>query len=151
MGIWWVCMSRVCGEYTVGTGSIYGGYKLSLRRVVCLKSRRRCRKLKREGVGGGDNRGKLSRVCSVRYRYSRYRYRCRTELTEVSVPVFASYRTYRSVRYRYWRCTKLTEVSGTGTKVCAGTAGTGIDVPNMAKFPVPVLMYQTYPSCRCRY
>ena len=49
------------------------------------------------------------------YRYRRYRYGCRTELTEVSgtgiyivpnlpkcpVPVSISYRTYRSVRYRY--------------------------------------------------
>ena len=59
--------------------------------------------------------GNDARVCSVPYRYSRYRYGCRTELTEVSgtgidvvpnlpkclVPVLMSYRTYRSVRYRY--------------------------------------------------
>ena len=31
-----------------------------------------------------------------------------------SVPVWMSYRTYRSVRYRYWCRTDLTEVSGTG-------------------------------------
>ena len=42
----------------------------------------------------------LARVCSVRYRYSRYRYGC-TKLTEVSAPVWMSYRIYRSVRYRY--------------------------------------------------
>ena len=86
------------------------------------------------------NRLKLSRVCSVRYRYSRYRYGCRTELTEVSgtgidvpnlpkcpVPVLMLYRNYRSVRYRY-DCT-----------------GTGIDAePNLPKCPVPVLMYRTY-------
>ena len=54
-------------------------------------------------------------VCSVRYRYSRYRYGCRTELTEVSgtgidvvpnlpklpVPVLMSSRTYQSSRCRY--------------------------------------------------
>ena len=58
---------------------------------------------------------KIARVCSVRYRYSRYRYGCRTELIEVSgtgidvvpnlpkcpVPVLMLYRPYRSVRYRY--------------------------------------------------
>ena len=31
-----------------------------------------------------------------------------------AVPVSMSYRTYRSVRYRYWCRTELTEVSGTG-------------------------------------
>ena len=59
-----------------------------------------------------------------------------------NLPVLTSYRTYRSVRYRYWRCTELTEVFGTGTKVCTGTVGTGIDVPNLQKLPVPVLMYR---------
>ena len=54
------------------------------------------------------------------------------------VPVLTPYRSYRRVRYRYWRCTELTEVSGTGTKVCTGTAGTGIDVVrNLPKCPVP--------------
>ena len=76
------------------------------------------------------------------YRYCRYRYWCRTELTEGSgtgvevvpnlpefpVSVLIGYRTYRSIRYRYCRRTELTEVSGTGAKVCNGTAGTGIDV-----------------------
>ena len=66
------------------------------------------------------------------------------------VPVLTSYRTYRSVRYRYWRCTELTKVSGTGTKVCTGTPGIGTDVvPNLPKFPVPVLMSnRTYRSFR---
>ena len=93
-------------------------------------------------------------MCSVRYRYSRYRYGC-TELTEVSgtgidvvpslakrpVPVLILYRNYPSVRYRYW-CTELTEVSGTGTDV----------VPNLTKCPVPVLIsYRTYRSVCYRY
>ena len=39
------------------------------------------------------------KLCSVQYRYARYRYGCHTELTEVS--------------------------------------GTGIDVPNSTKYPVP--------------
>ena len=104
------------------------------------------------------------RVCSVRYRYSRYRYGYRTELTEVTgsgidvpnlpkcpVPVLMLYRNSRSVRYRYeslyryrryrYPCTELTEVSGTG-----------IDVPNLPKCPVPVLMsYRTHRSVRYRY
>ena len=118
-------------------------------------------------------------VRSARYRHSRYRYRCRTELTEVfgtaidvvpnlpkcpvpvlmlyrnyrsvrypyeslyrvPVPVSMSYRTYRSVWYRYWCRTELTEVSGTGINV----------VPNLPKCPVPVLMYQTYPSIQYWY
>ena len=68
-------------------------------------------------------------------------------LPSCPVPVLTSYRTYRNVRYRYWRCTELTAVSGTGTKVCAGTAGTGTNVvPNLPKFPVPVLM--SYRTCR---
>ena len=72
------------------------------------------------------------RVCSVRYRYARYRYGCRTELTEVSgtgidvvpnlpkcpVPVYGC-------------CTEFTEVSGTGIDV----------VPNLPKCPVPVWKY----------
>ena len=110
---------------------------------------------------------KQARVCSVRYQYSRYRYGCHTELTEVSgtgtdvvpnllkcpVPVLMLYRNYPSVRYRYeslyryrryrYPChTELTEVSGTGIDV----------VPNLPKCPVPVLMtYRTYRSFRCRY
>ena len=112
------------------------------------------------------NRLKLSRVCSVRYRYSRYRYGCRTELTEVSgtgidvpnlpkcqVPVLMLYRNNRSVRYRYEslyryrRCwypyrTELAEVSGTGFDV----------IPNIPKCPVPVLMsYRSYLSIWYRY
>ena len=96
---------------------------------------------------------KIPRVCSVRYRYSRYRYGCRTELTEVSgtgidvapnlpkgpVPVLMLYRNYQSVlyryeslywyrRYRYQYRTEFTEVS------------------------VPVLMpYRSYRSVRYRY
>ena len=62
------------------------------------------------------------------------------------------YRTYRSVRYLYWGCTELTEVCGTGMKVCTGTGGTGIDVPNLMKCPVPVLMsYRIYRSIQYRY
>ena len=106
-------------------------------------------------------------MCSIRYRYSRYRYICHTELTEVSgtgidvvpnlpkcpVPVLMLYRTYRSVRYRYeslyryrryrypYRA-ELTEVSGTGIDV----------VPNLPKCPVPVLLsYRTYRSVWYRY
>ena len=94
---------------------------------------------------------KLARVCYVRYRYSWYRYGCRTELTEVSgagidvvpklpkcpVPVLMSYRTYRSGRYRYLYRTEVTEKSGTGIGV----------VPNLPKYPVPALVsYRTYRS-----
>ena len=84
------------------------------------------------------------------YRYRRYRYPCRTELTKGSdtgidvvpnlpkcpVPILMSYRTYRSVRYRYSCCTELTEVSSTGIDVA----------PNLPKCPVSVLMYRTYQS-----
>ena len=100
-----------------------------------------------------ETKEKITRVCSVRYRYFRYRYACRTELTEYPVPVLISYLTYRSVRYRYWCCAEITEVSGTGMKVCIGTGGTGIHVvPNLPKCPVPVLMsYRTYRSVRYRY
>ena len=103
--------------------------------------------------GKDDNNNKwdgtfFSEVCSVRYRYSRYRYGCRTEVTEMSgtgidvapnlpkcpVPVLMLYRTYRSVRYRYeslypyrryrYPCrTELTDVSGAG-----------IDVSNLPKW-----------------
>ena len=107
----------------------------------------------------------ISRVCLVRHQYARYRYGCRTELTEVSgtgihvpnlpkypVPVLM-YGTIRSVRYRYESLyryrryrhpyrTKLTKVSGTGMDV----------VPNLLKYLVPVLMsYRTYRSVRYRY
>ena len=48
-----------------------------------------------------------------------------------------SYRTHRSVRYRYRCRAKLTEVSGSGIDV----------VPNLMKFPLPVLMpYRTLRS-----
>ena len=101
----------------------------------------------------------FARVCSVQHRYARYRYGCRTELTEVSgtgmqvctgtggtgihivpnlpkflVPVWMSYRTYRSVRYRHWCHTELTEVSGTAIDV----------VPNLPKCPVTVLTSYRY-------
>ena len=108
----------------------------------------------------------IARVCSVRYRYSRYRYGCRTEITEVSgtgidvvpnlpkclVPVLM-YRNYLSVRHRYeslyryrryrYPCrAELTEVYGTGIDV----------VPNLPNCPIPVLMtYRTYRSVRYRY
>ena len=76
------------------------------------------------------------------YRSVRYRYWCRTEVTEVHgtsidvvpnlpkcpVPVLMSYRSYLSVRYRYWCRTELNEVSGTS-----------IDVPNLPRCPAPVL------------
>ena len=94
----------------------------------------------------------FAKVWSVRYRYSRYRYGRRTELTNVPgtgvdvvpnlpkcpVPVLEVYRNYQSVRH--------------STKVCTGT-GTGIDtVPNFPNFPVPVLMsYRTSRSLRYRY
>ena len=100
-------------------------------------------------------------------RYRRYRYPCRTEVTELSgtgidvvpklpkrpVPVLMLYRTYRSVRYRCWCCTELTEMSGIGMDV----------VPNLSKCPVPVrkslavpavpvlMSYRTYRSVRHRY
>ena len=104
--------------------------------------------------------------CESLYRYRRYRYPHRAEVTEVSgtgiyvvpnlpkcpVRVLISNRTYRSVRYRYLCCTEFTEVSGTGVKVCAGTAGTGIHIlPNFPKCAVPVLISnRTYLSVRCR-
>ena len=56
----------------------------------------------------------LARVCSVRYRYS---------------------------RYRYGRHTEITEVSGTGIDVVpelTELSGTGIDVPKLPKCPVSV-------------
>ena len=69
--------------------------------------------------------------CEGLYRYRRYRYPCRTELTDVArtgidlvpklakspIPVLMSYRSYRCVRYRYYCRTELTEVSGTGIDV----------------------------------
>ena len=99
---------------------------------------------------------KRSSVCSVRYRYSRYRYGCRTELPQVSgtgidivpnlpkclVPLLMSYLTYRSVHYRYWCRTELTDVSGTGIDF----------VPILWMCPVPVLMSsRNYRSVRYRY
>ena len=62
-------------------------------------------------------------------------------------------------------CTEFREVSGTsidvvpipvqnpvqGADVHTGTGGTDIDVPNVPKCPVPVLVYQTYRSVRYRY
>ena len=61
-----------------------------------------------------------------------------------------SCQTYRSVRYRYRCCTGTG--TGSGTYVHTGTAGTGIDVPNLPKYPVPVSMsYRTYRSVQYRY
>ena len=58
-----------------------------------------------------------------------------TSLPVPGVPVLMPYRTHRSVRYRSW-CTEVTQVSGTG-----------IDVPNLPKCPVPVIpaVYRTHP------
>ena len=110
------------------------------------------------------------------YRSVRYRRRCCTDtgtgsgtyvhtgtagtgidvvpnLPKCSVPVLMSHRTYRSFWYRYWCRTEHTEVSKPGTKVCTATAGTDMAVvPNLPKFPAPVLMsYRTYRSFRYRY
>ena len=88
-------------------------------------------------------------MCSVRYRYARYRYRCRTKLTEVFgtgvdvlnlpkylVPVLMLHRTYRSVRH--------------GMKVCTGTGCTGIHI--VQNLPLPVsISYRTYRSIWYRY
>ena len=114
-----------------------------------------------------DARPYFSRVFSVRYRCSRCRYGCRTEVTEVSgtgidavpklpkypEPVLMLYRNYRSVRYRYeslYRYRRYRYPCRTGL---TGVTGTGIDVaPNLPKCPVPVLMsYRTYRSVRYRY
>ena len=103
------------------------------------------------------------------YRFRRYRYPCRTELTEVSgtgidvvpnlprcpVPVLKSYRTCRGVRYRHRCLTELTEVSvpvlvsyRTYRSVryrclcryeLTEVCSTGIDVPNLPKCPIAVL------------
>ena len=103
------------------------------------------------------------------YRFRRYRYPCRTELTEVSgtgidvvpnlprcpVPVLMSYRTCRGVRYRHRCLTELTEVSvpvlvsyRTYRSVryrclcryeLTEVCSTGIDVPNLPKCPIAVL------------
>ena len=48
------------------------------------------------------------------------------------------YRTYQRVRYRYLCCTDTGTTSG--TDVHTGTSGTGIDVPNLTKCPIPVLI-----------
>ena len=62
-----------------------------------------------------------------------------------SVPVWMSYRTYRSVRYRYWCRTELTEVSGTGIDVVPKLPK--YPVPVWKSVPVPVLTpYRTYRS-----
>ena len=77
-----------------------------------------------------------TRVCSVRYRYSRYRYGCRPNVPKCPVPVSILYRNY-----------------GSGIKVCTGTGGTGIDVvQKLTKCPVPFWMsYRSYRSVRYRY
>ena len=99
-------------------------------------------------------------------------------LPKCPVPVLMSYRTYRSFRYRYWCRTELTEVSGNGIDAVPKlqkcpvpvwksvpvpavpvsisfieVSGTGIDVvPKLPKCPVPVLMpYRTYRNIRYRY
>ena len=105
-------------------------------------------------------------VCSVRYRYSRYRYGC-TEITEVSgtgidvvpklpkcpVPVLMLYRTYRSVLYRYESLYRYRRYRYGYRTELTGVSGTGIDVvPNLPKCPVPVLMSsRNYQSVRYRY
>ena len=87
---------------------------------------------------------KFARVRSVLYRYSRYRYGCRAEVTEVSgtgidvVPKLPNCPVPALMLYR------TTEVSTTGMKVCIGGTGMVI-VPNLPKCPVPVFMsYRTY-------
>ena len=104
-------------------------------------------------LGGVSCHSDNTYLCSVRYRYSRYRYECRTELTEVSgtsidvVPKLPRCRYRYESLYRYRRCrypcrTELTEVSGTDIDV----------VPNLPKCPIPVWMsYRTCRSIRHRY
>ena len=71
--------------------------------------------------------------------------------TCIPVPVLM-YRTYLSVAYRYW-CTEL--LPSVRYRWCctelAKVSGSGIDVPNLPKCPVPVLLYRTYLSVRYRY
>ena len=61
-----------------------------------------------------------------------------------SVPVWMSYLTCRSIRYRYGCRTEVTEVPGTGIDVVpevTEVSGTGIDVvPKLPKCRAPVLM-----------
>ena len=91
-----------------------------------------------------------------------------TSIPVPEVPALMSYRTYRSSRYRYRCRTEYTEVAGIGIDVVPNlpncpvpvllyrpyrSVGTGIDaVPNLPKCPVPVLiLYRTYRSVRYRY
>ena len=100
--------------------------------LLLLLRRRQRRSIVKERKGIDT---KNPRVCSVRYRYSRYRYRCRTELTEVSgtgidvvpnlpkcpVPVLEVYQTYRSTKV----CTGTGTGTGTGTHLNTYTGSTG--------------------------
>ena len=69
-----------------------------------------------------------------------------------SLQVCMSYRTYRRVRYRYWCRTELTEVSGTGIDVPKLPKCT---VPVWKSVPVPAapvsISYRSYRSVRYRY
>ena len=60
-----------------------------------------------------------------------------------SVPVLLSYRAYRSVRYRYWCRTELTEVSGTGIDVLPNVPKYPVPVIGGLPWYVP---YRTHPS-----
>ena len=114
------------------------------------------------------------------YRRVRYRYCCRTELTEVSgtgtdvvpnlskgvVPVLMLYQTYRSVRYRYLMLYRTYQSVRDWYESlyryrwyrypcrteAAEVSGTGMDVVSkLQKCPVPVLMsYRSYRSVRYR-
>ena len=72
----------------------------------------------------------LSRVCSVRYRYSWCRYGRLTELSKVSGTGIAFVPNLRNCPVPVLTCTDNTEVSGTGIDV----------VPNFPSCPVPVIL-----------
>ena len=64
-------------------------------------------------------------------------------------------RPYRYRRYRYSCRTELTEVPGTGNDVVPNLPNSPVPIfgaiPNLPKCPVPVLLYRTYRSARYRY
>ena len=97
------------------------------------------------------------------YRSVQYRYHsCRTELTVVSgtgiidvvpnlpkcsAPVLMLYRTHRSVRYQYESLYRFRRYRYPYRTERTAVSGTGDVVPNLPKYPVPVLMsYRTHPS-----
>ena len=94
-------------------------------------------------------------------RYRRYRYSYLTELTKVSgtgidavpslpkfpVPALMLYRTHRSVRYQYESLYRFRRYRYPYRTERTAVSGTGDVVPNLPKYPVPVLMsYRTHPS-----